>query len=47
MVIETVGKPLDVQRDSKGVPIRLAVPITLATLTALDKNDVVNIFTRA
>jgi hypothetical protein len=47
MVIETVGKPLDVQRDGRGVPIRLAVPITLATLTALDKNDVVNIFTRA
>lgn len=44
MVIEGVSRPLEVERDGNGVPIYIAVQLTLATLTALDRKDVTNIF---
>lgn len=44
MVIESIGNPLDGPMDENGVPIYRAVQVTLATLTALDKNDVAKIF---
>ncbi len=47
MVIESMGHPLDGPMDSNGIPIYRSVQITLATLTALDRNDVPNIFARS
>lgn len=47
MVIESVGNPLDGPMDSEGRPIYRVVQVTLATLTALDKADIANIFTRS
>lgn len=44
MVIEQIGHPLDGPMDKDGLPIYRAVQLTLATLTALDKNDVATIF---
>lgn len=46
MVIENISNPIDGRLDSNGLPIYRAVQITLATLTALDKNDVSKIFRR-
>ncbi|NHN76840.1 hypothetical protein HA520_06000 [Azotobacter chroococcum] len=46
MVIESISNPIDGRLDSSGLPIYRAVQITLATLTALDKNDVSKIFRR-
>ncbi len=39
LVIESIGKPLSSPVDSKGGYVDLAIPITLATLTAIDRND--------
>lgn len=47
MVIESVGNPLDGPMDSEGRPVYRAVQVTLATLTALDRADIANIFTRS
>lgn len=47
MVIESVGNQLDGPMDSNGTPIYRSVAITLATLTALDRNDVPDIFSRS
>lgn len=47
MVIESVSNPLDGPMDSSGRPIYRSVQLTLATLTALDKNDVAPIFSRS
>ena len=47
MVIESVGNQLDGPKDSQGRPIYRSVQITLATLTALDANDVASIFSRS
>lgn len=44
MVIEQIGHPLDGPMDQNGLPIYRVVQLTLATLTALDKNDVATIF---
>lgn len=44
MVIESIGNPLDGPMDENGIPIYRVVQVTLATLTALDKNDVAKIF---
>lgn len=44
MVIESIGNPLDGPMDENGIPIYRTVQLTLATLTALDKNDVAKIF---
>lgn len=47
MVVESISNPLDGPMDSKGRPIYRSVQLTLATLTALDKNDVASIFSRS
>ena len=46
MVIEHVAHPLDVPRTSEGLPATRAIQVFLSTLSALDKNDVSNIFRR-
>lgn len=46
LVIESIQRPLDGPRDARGVPIYLAVPITLATLTAMDRDDFIKIYQR-
>ena len=46
MVIESMASPLDGPMDSNGLPIYRSVQMTLATLTALDKNDVAKILSR-
>ncbi|SEJ22836.1 hypothetical protein SAMN04244572_03192 [Azotobacter beijerinckii] len=46
MVIESVSNPIDGPMDSNGLPLYRAVQLTLATLTALDRNDVSKIFRR-
>ena len=47
MVIESVSNPLDGPMDESGRPLYRTVQIVLATLTALDKNDVASLFTRS
>lgn len=47
MVIESIANPLDGPKDSQGRPIYRSVQVTLATLTALDTNDVADIFSRS
>lgn len=47
MVIEQVGNPIDGPIGADGLPIYRAVQLTLATLTALDKNDVPRLFSRS
>lgn len=47
MVIESVGNQLDGPMDREGRPIYRSVALTLATLTALDTNDVPKIFSRS
>lgn len=47
MVIESIGNPIDGPMGPTGLPIYRAVQLTLATLTALDKNDVAGIFSRS
>lgn len=47
MVIEAISNPLDGPMSPEGLPIYRAVQITLATLTALDRNDVAGIFSRS
>lgn len=47
MVVESVGNPLDGPMDSRGRPISRSIQLTLATLTALDKDDVQAIFSRS
>lgn len=44
MVIESVSNPIDGPLSSNGIPIYRAVQVSLATLTALDKNDVAKLF---
>lgn len=44
MVIESVSNPIDGPMDSRGLPLYRAVQLSLATLTALDKNDVARLF---
>jgi hypothetical protein len=39
MVIESMTMPLTVPRDGRGRPLFVAVQLTLATLTALDRDD--------
>lgn len=46
MVIESVMTPIDGPLGADGIPIYRSVQITLATLTALDRNDVKNLFLR-
>lgn len=43
LVIEAVSRPFDGPLDSKGNPTYRAVQLTLATLTAIDRDDVKNI----
>lgn len=47
MVIETIGNPIDGPMDRNGTPLYRSVQLTLATLTALDRNDVARIFSRS
>jgi hypothetical protein len=47
MVVESVGNPLDGPMDRGGRPIYRSVALVLATLTALDTNDVPKIFSRS
>ena len=44
LVIESIGKPLDGPVTVQGYPAFKTVPITLATLTALDRADVAKIY---
>lgn len=44
MVIESISNPLDGPMDSEGRPIQRAVQLTLATLTALDREDIKKLF---
>lgn len=44
MVIESISTPIDGPRDYEGYPVYKSVQLTLATLTALDKADVANIY---
>jgi hypothetical protein len=46
MVIEHVSHSLDVPRDRNGLPLYMAVQLSLSTLTALDRNDVKRIFVK-
>jgi len=39
LVIESIGQPIDSPIDSDGQFVELLVPMTLCTLTALDRND--------
>lgn len=45
MVIESISNPLDTPRYRDGNSIYLPVQLTLATLTALDRSDVLTLFT--
>lgn len=47
MVIESVANPLDGPMDRDGRPLYRSVALTLATLTALDTNDVPKLFSRS
>jgi hypothetical protein len=47
MVIESIGNAIDGPMGPTGLPVYRAVQLTLATLTALDKNDVARIFSRS
>lgn len=47
MVIESLGSPLDGPVGRTGLPIYRSVQLSLATLTALDRNDVARIFSRS
>lgn len=47
MVIESIGNTIDGPMGPTGLPLYRAVQVTLATLTALDKNDVAGIFSRS
>lgn len=47
MVIESIGNPIDGPKSVDGLPLYRAVQISLATLTALDRNDVAAIFSRS
>ncbi|MGS0741335.1 hypothetical protein ACVBEF_05825 [Glaciimonas sp. GG7] len=40
MVIETIGEPIDAPIDRDGYYTDITIPLTLATLTALDRRDV-------
>lgn len=40
LVIESISRPLNVAMDRNGAPVYMAVQLVLATLTALDRNDV-------
>lgn len=44
MVIESISNPLDAPRHRDGHYVYLPIQITLATLTALDRNDVLKMF---
>lgn len=46
MVIESINFPLDAPKDSNGNYIALAVQVSMATLTALDRADIKRFFTR-
>lgn len=39
LVIESMAMPMSVPRDSRGRPLHVAVQLTLASLTALDRED--------
>ena len=39
MVIETIGEPIDAPIDQDGYYTEITIPLTLATLTALDRDD--------
>lgn len=43
LVIESIGQPLSSPIDSNGNFVELTVPLSLATLTAIDKQDWINI----
>lgn len=47
MVIESIGNTIDGPMGPTGLPVYRAVQLTLATLTALDRNDVAGIFSRS
>jgi hypothetical protein len=44
MVIESLSNPLDSPRYRDGRSVYLPIQLTLATLTALDRSDVKNLF---
>lgn len=46
MVIEHISNPIDGHRGITGLPVSRSVQLSLATLTALDANDVANILKR-
>ena len=39
LVIESIGQPMTSPIDKNGRYVELAIPMTLCTLTALDRND--------
>ena len=39
LVIESIGQPIDSAIDSDGRYVELLVPMTLCTLTAIDRDD--------
>ncbi|WP_124597134.1 hypothetical protein [Burkholderia stagnalis] len=45
IVIESISKPFTVPRSSKGEAINVAVQLTVATLTAIDRRDVAGFYT--
>lgn len=47
MVIESMSNPLDGPMGRTGLPLYRSVQLTLATLTALDRNDVARIYSRS
>lgn len=47
MVIESMSSPLDGPVGKTGLPLYRSVQLSLATLTALDRNDVARIFSRS
>lgn len=44
LVIESVGKPITAPRSEKGVMLSAMLPVTLATLTALDRRDIQKLY---
>ena len=44
MVIESIEEPITSPRDKNGNYVECVIPMTLATLTALDRADIVSYF---
>jgi len=44
VVIESISKPITVPRSSKGAVLNVAVQLTVATLTAIDRRDVAGFY---